>query len=87
MFKLAKIGVLQSIFLYLKDDVPLCLSCMFGKERRREWRKKGKESRSIRKYTDNKPADGVSVDQLQSDQPVLGPKLLDKLTSARIWIS
>ena len=29
MFRLAKFGVLPSIFLKLKDDVPLCASLMF----------------------------------------------------------
>ena len=37
------------------------------------------------KYTDNNPGAAVSVDQLQSDQPVLVPRLSVKLTSAYIW--
>ena len=41
MFILAKPGVLPSIFLDLKYDVPLCESCIFGTSRRRQWIKKG----------------------------------------------
>ena len=51
---------------------------------RRQWRTKGNKSGSIRNETDNKPGDGVSVDQLQSAQPGLVPKFSDKLTSALI---
>ena len=39
------------------------------------------------KNIDNKPRDGVSVDQLQSAQIVLVPQFLGKLTSVRIWDS
>ena len=46
---------------------------------------KGKNSESIRKYTDNTPRSGVSVDQLQSVQPGLVPLLSVKLTSVPIW--
>ena len=85
MFRLAKLGVLLSIFLDLKYDVPLCESLMFGTERRREWITKVDKPGSIRKETDNNPGYGVSVDQLQSAQPGLVPQLSGKLTSARIW--
>ena len=84
MFRLANIGVLSWIFIDLKDDVPICASCMFGTSRRRQWITEGKKSGPTRKETDNKPRDAVSVDQLQSDQTVLVPKFSGKLTSARI---
>ena len=54
---------------------------MFGTKRRSQWIKKRNKSKSIRKYTDNNPGYGVSVDQLQSAQPVL----VSQFTSARIW--
>ena len=85
MFRLVKLGSLQSIFIYLKDYLPLCVSCMFVTASIRQWRKKGKKAVSIRKETDNNPVDGVSVDRLQSDQPVLVPQFSGKLTSALIW--
>ena len=37
MFRLVKYGIHLSIFLYLKDDMPLCASCMFGTEKIRKW--------------------------------------------------
>ena len=45
---------------------------------------KGKNSESIRKYTDNKPLYGVSLDQLWSSQPGLVPQFSGKLTIAHI---
>ena len=65
MFRLSKLGVLPSRFLYLKGDVPLCTSLIFGTERKREKITKGNKTGSIRKETDNNPGAGVSVDQLQ----------------------
>ena len=59
MFRLAKLGVLPSIPLDLKDDVPLCASCMFGTARRSQWITKVNKSCSIIKETYNKPVDGV----------------------------
>ena len=66
MFRLEKLRVLPLRCIDLKDDVPLCKSCMFGTERRRKWKTKCKKSGSIRKETGNKPGYVVSVDQLQT---------------------
>ena len=85
MFRLATIGVLPSIFLYFKDDVPLCSSCIFGTSRRGQWITKGNKSWSISKETDNNTLASVSLDQLQSYHPVLFPHLSVKLTTVRIW--
>ena len=87
MFRLAKIGFLPSIFLDLKDDVPLCESCMFGTARRRKSIKKCKKSRSISKETENNLGDRVSVYQLHSYQLGLFSKLSGKLTSEHIWFA
>ena len=61
MFRLAKLGVLPSIFIDLKDDVPICESYIFGTSRRIQLRTNGDKSGSIRNETDNKPGYGVSV--------------------------
>ena len=58
---------------------------MFLISRRRKLITKGNKLGSIIKDTDNKAGYGVSVDQLQSDQPELVPQFSGKLTSARIW--
>ena len=47
----------------------------------------GNQSGSISEDTDNKPGATVSLDQLQSDQPGLVPKLSRKLTIAHTWVS
>ena len=62
MFGLAKLGVLPSVSLDWKDDVPLCTSCMFGTTIVKAMDKNGKKSGSISKETDNKSGAGVSVD-------------------------
>ena len=64
MFRLAKLGVLPSKFLDLKDYVLLCASFMFGTARKRQQRTKWKKSGSIRKDTDNNPGAVVSVDHI-----------------------
>ena len=57
VFRLEKLGFIPSIFLYLKADLPLCVSCIFGKARIRKCRTKLDKSGSIRKETDDKPGD------------------------------
>ena len=73
MFRLSKLGFLPSIFIDLKYDVTIVASYMFGTASSRQWRTKGGESGYIRKYTDNQPVYGVSVDRLLSYQPGLVP--------------
>ena len=85
MFRLEKIWFLPSIFIDLKEDVPICESLMFVKAKKRKYRTKGNNSGFIRKETDNKPWSGVSVDQVQSYQPWLFQQFSGKLTGAHIW--
>ena len=56
MFRLERLGVLLSIFIDLKDDVPICASCMIGAANRRKRRKKeiNRGSQSHKNYTDIK---------------------------------
>ena len=74
MFRLAKLGVPPSIYLDLKDDVPLCASCMFWKVGRRKWITKWNKEGYRRNETDTNTRDGVSLDQIQSSQTVLVPQ-------------
>ena len=85
MFRLSKIGVLPSIFLDLKGGVTLFASYMFVTAIRIQYITKGYKSGSIRKETDNNPGSVVSVDQLQSDHPVLVPQCSGKIISVHIW--
>ena len=66
MFRLARLRVIPSIFLYLKDDMSLCESCMFGKSSGGKYITKVNKSVSISKETDNNPGFTVSLDHLQS---------------------
>ena len=85
MFGIEKPEVILSNDLNLKDDVPLCESCMFGTSTRTQRRTKGDKSGSARGGNGNKPGAAVSVDQIQSAQPGLVPEVPVKLISALIW--
>ena len=76
MFRLAKLGVLPSILLDLKDDLTLFASCMFEASRRSQCISKGKKSGYTIKENDNEPWAAIPVDQLQSDHPGLFPKTI-----------
>ena len=65
MFRILNLGLPPPIFLDLKDDVPLCASCIFGTARIRNWITKENKSGSTMKEIYNKPGAAVSVDQLQ----------------------
>lgn len=84
MYKLARANVLPKKFLRYKNSAPFCASCAFGKGHRRQWRFKGKKHGTIRKLSDNKPGNGVSVEQLVSAQPGLVPQISGRLTSSHI---
>eukprot|EP00984_Skeletonema_dohrnii_P034934 scaffold34438_cov244-Skeletonema_dohrnii-CCMP3373.AAC.1 len=85
IFNLARLGFLPKILLECESSVPLCLECQFGQAHRCPWRSKGKKSGTIRKESETKPGDGVSVDQIVSAQPGLIPQMSGFLTHERIW--
>ncbi len=82
MIRLSEQGILPKTFLKIKDDLPLCGSCLFGKQRRRG--RKAKYGSSIRQPEHNYPGGGVSTDQIISAQPGLFPQSSGKLTNQRI---
>ena len=55
MFRLAKLGVLPSILLDLKDDLTIFASWMFEASSRSRWISKGKKSGYTIKENDNEP--------------------------------
>lgn len=81
MKRMSKLGFLPKSFLKL-DPPPICAACAFGKAHKRPWRTRG-VSGHIRKDSEIKPGDGVSIDQLQSAQPGLIPQTAGFLTSQR----
>ena len=40
MLRLAKFGILPKHFLKFKNDLPLCVSCVFGQAHKKPWRHK-----------------------------------------------
>ena len=73
IFCLEKLCVLPKQSLDLKYYVPICALCMLGTARYFQCTTKKNKPGPINKSTYNEPDSGVSVDQLQSYQPVLVP--------------
>ena len=63
----------------------MCVTCQFGQAHRRPWRVKVKKSGSICRPEQTMPGDGVSVNQIVSEQPGLIPKISGFLTNKRLW--
>ena len=82
--RLATRGILPSCIAKILK-LPLCAACTFAKAHRRNWRHKGKQSRSIRKSTDTKPGCGTSCDHILSSQPGLLPQSMGTMTHERFW--
>ena len=67
MIKLEEIGKIPKKLAKLKDCLPVCMSCVFGRAQKRPWRfksKKGGTSSKIRKDNGVNPGDCVSLDQM-----------------------
>lgn len=67
-------------------QLPLCDSCLYGKQHWRPWRTSGKHKSSIRKDSENEPGSNTSVDHMISAHPGLIPQVTGKLTLARFWV-
>ena len=88
MLRLAKFGILPKRFLKLRNDLPPCVSCMFGQAHRKPWRHKcsaTKDGGTSRRDKRAKPGDMVYTNQLVSAQPGLVPQEKGSPTRARIW--
>ena len=83
MDRLAECGILPGKFKQLKGQKFLCPSCIFGRMRKRAWRKKGKY-KSIRKPSQNYAGAKVSIDQLVVAQPGLVPRMDGRHTNDRV---
>ena len=83
MFSLCRNGYLPKKFLRLKSSDLICPSCILGNQKRRPWRVRNQSS-SIRKPSETKPGDRVSIDQMISHQPGLVPRYSGRHTRDRI---
>ena len=79
---MSKRGILPKEFVKLQKDLPICGSCLFGKQTRRPQR--SKRGRPIQQPEHNYPGGGVSTDQIISAQPGLVPQSTGTLASKRI---
>ena len=86
MLRMASIGILPRRFLKLRNDLPPCMSCLFGQSHRKPWRHKGSATGGILRGKDiSQPGERVSTDQIVSAQPGLVPQDKGQLTRSRIW--
>ena len=87
MLRLAKMSILPRRFLKLRNDLPPCVSCIFGKAHRRPWRHKSsaKSSGGVLCSLDiNKTGQQVVTDHIVSAQPGLVPQEKVSMTRAHI---
>jgi len=63
----------------------VCPACLYGKQKRRPWRHKGKSNRPIKQAI--RPGQYVSCDQLQSSIPGLIAQTTGKLTKSRYMVA
>jgi hypothetical protein len=85
MLHMAKLGFLPRCFLKLRNDLPPCLSCLFGQSHCQPWRHKGSSTGATLRGVDiTHPGQKISTDQLVSAQPGLIPQEKGSLTRARI---
>ena len=88
MLRMSILCILPRRFLKLQNNLPPCVSCMFGQAHRRPWKHKGSSTTSsgvLRSPKACEPGATVGVDQMVSAQPGLVPQEKGKLTRARIW--
>jgi hypothetical protein len=88
MMRMSSLGILPRRFLKLRNDLPPCISCLFGQAHRRPWRTKrsSKEAGGVlRKKDISEPGQTVGADQMVSAQPGLVPQEKGQMTQARVW--
>lgn len=84
LIRMAESGRIKRSLAKLKERVPVCMSCIFGRAHRRPWRNKGTPG-TICKESETEPGHYVSIDQLVSAQPGRIPQMSGFLTNQRIW--
>ncbi len=88
MFCLVKAGFLPKKFTKLGNQLPPCVSCLFGQAHRKPWRSKSTANGStstLRGDQINCAGQTVGIVHLISAQPSLVPQNKGTLTRARIW--
>ena len=88
MLRLSNMSILPRRFLKLRNDLPPCVSCLFGQAHFRPcWHKSSTTSTGgvLRSADITKTGQRVGTDQIVSDQPGIVPQEKGQMTRARIW--
>ena len=88
MLRLSKMSILPCRFLKLRNDLPPCVSCLFGQAHRWPWRYKSSAKSSggvIRSSDLNKPGKRFGIDLIVSSQSILVPQENLSMERAHIW--
>ena len=84
MFKLCQDEKLPKKFLALQQIKLLCPSCIFGQCKRTPWRKGSRPAGKVCTPCITVPGDKAHIDQMQSNQPGLVPRMKGRHTKSRI---
>ena len=84
MFKLCQDGKLPKKFLALQQIKLLCPSCIFGQCKRTPWRKGTRPAGKVCTPCMTVPGGKAHIDQMQSNQPGLVPRMKGRHTKDRI---
>ena len=88
MLRLSNMRILPRRFLKLRNDLPPCVSYLFGQAHRHPCRHKSSTMSTggvLRSADITKPGKRVGTDQIVSAQPGLVPQEKVQMTRARIW--
>ena len=88
MLQLAKMNILPRRLLKLRNDLPPCIFCLFGKAHCWPWRQKSSSKFSFGVLCSldiNKTGQQVGTDQILSAQPGLVPQEKGSMTRTCVW--
>ena len=85
LFRLSSMGFLPKRFMECRDKPPLCVPCQFSAAYRCLWQTKGNKSGSICRPEQTNPRNGVLLDNIVSDQPILITQMSGFITSHSFW--
>jgi len=91
MFKLCQEGKIDKKLLALQSSKLLCPSCIFGNCKKTSWRKGTRPAGHVRTAHASQVGEKIHLDQMQSKQPGLVPRLdgrhtKDRITSVSVFL-
>ena len=88
IFLMAQLGILPKRFTKLQNDLPSCISCLFGQSHRRPLCHKSSALKTggvLCGKNVRQPGQTIGTDQLVLAQPGLVPQEKGTMTRTRIW--